>query len=331
MAQYLTKKQLVSDFIEDRGISPADSDIPTFKKWAGDAMDQLEVYETWEDAVELIKIKDYVAIKPKDARAICEIAARKKTKNDKDEARIIGYQITQWKQQLGDEGCELEINLLCRSCKKTKCNCNSPGYSLDIDRVFLDANPEIEHKHMLGYQGVHRFGYGKSCHHPEFKLLKPINDPWNMIKHIPKCANVMCTDKCTDTYQIKKSVIDTNIKEGWMLVSYLKGCADENSEAVLPTRPIHGVKAVAEYLAYMYYRREYGRTFEAPLLRIAETAEQKWLDYMADYLSEVMNNDLTWLFGYLQNSVPNQIDDSYQALLDGKVPPTYNSEYNSKF
>lgn len=331
MPKMLTADNLVADFVEDAKISPEDSDIANFKKWALEALCELELVEDYEEEVKLVRIKDYKAQKPDDMVVLCEIAAKELgNKSENEECRIIGYQVKQWKQDLPTEGCELEINLLCNACKKTQCNCNSAGYSIDIDRCFLDAHPELGAKHMVHYAGAHHFGWGRSSHHPEFFLLKPTDDPWNMVKHLPECANIRCADICKQTYKVKKHVIDTSIKNGWMLISYLKLCVDENGEPIISSRDKSAINAVIEYLRFNYYRQQYGLTFEAPLRTIYLEAEGRYKEELATYLSGKMNGNLDWLFDYMHNSLSNQIERSYDMLLEGKIAQRYTEDYNAQ-
>jgi len=331
--EFVTAKAISSDFVEDTGINPADTDMPIFIKWAEDKMSDMDMFETYEPNVDLIPIKGYKASRPPNAKIICEIAGKEKRDNDcNKELRIIGEQVVEWKEQINMEGCELQINLLCPNCHKSDCDCNSLGYSIDIDQAWLDARPEYYYRDMLHYQGKHTFGHGRSVHHPKFTLLKPSDSPWNEIQHLPDCANITCTQTCEDSYYITKNYINTpTIKEGWLLISYLGVCIDEDGNRVLEISNKDGIRAVVEHMKYKYFYRQYQKSREASDRALYIEAMQMSEEYESRYGSAIAVSQVDKLFGILMDTKSNRLSKSIEDIYQGKVPPQMNSNYQDYY
>lgn len=319
-SSYISPEAIVMDVVEDLALTADEAVIELMTKWANDAACELMITENYEDKVDLVKIKNFRAEKPKNCKVICEVAVKRgKMREGKKEAQKLGYQITQWKTDETMDGCELEINLLCKNCHQAKCGCHGTDIHIDIDRCFLDSHPEIEARHMLGYVGSGHFGKGTSVHHPKFKLIRPKNRKiWHGIKLLPECANIKVPEDCEDYFICKKDHIATSIENGWMLISYLMPCSDDDGNLIMSTENKDAVKAVEEFIIYKYYRREYGMKREASSKALSQEAEQKYEDMVSRYKHTEKTKNLDWLYCFLTNSLSDQIEKSYDEVLEGK-------------
>lgn len=314
----ITAKGIVAAAVEDMGINAENVDMPIFVRWANEALDRLELYESLETKVDLLPIKGYTAARPPHLKMICEVAAKQKElKRNCDEIQIIGEQIVQWKQEVTPDGCELEINLNCLACKKVDCECGSIGVAIDIDQAWLDARPEYYYRDFVQYAGKHTFGKGISVHHPKFELLKPTSNIWDGVKHIPKCANLTCTETCYHSYTLKKTVIDTSIKDGHLLISYMTPCLDEDGNKVLEISDRDGIQAAIEYIKMKYFEKEYQITREASSLNLSDRAAIRYEDGRNKYCAKKAVQGIEEMFHHLFNSKNKRMMDGYELALSG--------------
>lgn len=321
MVEFIKVKSLVSDVVADASIAPAKVKPKLLAKWATDAAAQLDIVENMQEYVVLKKIKDWKATLEPNTKVICEIAAREDVPITKECGRVMGYQIVQWKQATTLDGCEIELNLRCNSCKKTECTCQDGGFIVDIDHVFEDAHPEYYGRHLIGYDGAEHFGYGagQSVAHPKFRLLRPTDNPWDKVKHLPNCANIKCPQSNKDTYKINKTVIDTSIKQGWVLISYLGACEDDDGDRILEISDRSGINAIVEYVKYKHFYSEYVSSREASSRALYQEAEDRFYMHRTQYLANQSTSGMDKMFDYLRNSRSQMICDAYQCLLDGNV------------
>ena len=313
----ITKEQLRNDFIEDQGIVQTEIDESLLDKWIDDALDDLELPEHLCDYVELIPIKNYKAQYPDHLRIICEVAYREK--RGKEDCKVIGHQITQFMDRTPD-GCEVEINLICPKCHKTECSCNSQSISIDIDYIEAASHPEWYYAgdaYRKQFMSVGRFGYGKSTHSDEFILMTAVNDPWSQIKHLPNCANVHCKgNKCH--YSCRKGCIETNIKEGWLLLSYLGTEYRDGEEREVNAANKDIVRAVGFYLQWKYFHREYQMKREAPSKQMSAEGFQMWEEFSTRWISHQIVPPADELMTYWGDTKFARMENAYCNILEGK-------------
>ena len=315
--EFITADQIISDFVDDQGISQAEVEEGLLTKWIDDVVQDACIPENMIDSVALIPIRDYKADIPDNVEMICEVAYREKMK--KSECKQIGYQISQWKQRTCEEGCELEINLVCPECHKTECDCTSGGVTVDIDYLWADAHPELYYKHYSNYIGVSRFGYGNSTHSDKFRLMTPSNNPWEDIKHLPGCANIHCKSE-EAMYSIDCDILNTSIKDGWVLISYLGRKRSPKGEVLIDISNRDLLRAITEYLTYKYYRREYNMKREGSSKQISSEAYQLHEMYFSRYLSAKIVPPAEELMNYFASSKFVKICRAMENYMDGDCP-----------
>ena len=314
-AHKISESDFVSDFVDDYGITQKEVSESILKKWVGDVTKRINIPAKWKDYVVLLPINNYKAELPDNMEVICEIAYTAELKED--DCKIVGYQVSQWKQSTCEEGCELEINLVCPACHETTCQCDSAGVTVDIDYIFEDAHPELYYKHYDHYRGVSRFGYGKSAAHPEFRLMSPTNSPWDKVRHLPNCSNIHCKQDSA-TYSIDDCILDTSIKKGWVLVSYMG--PDPKCEKMIDVSNPDIVEAIMQFLKWKYFQREFIKTREASDKQLSAEGFQLYEEFLARYLSKEIIPPADELMRHFNSTKWHQIESAMCNFYEGQCP-----------
>lgn len=313
--EFITAKQFSSDFVEDYGIVQSEVEESLLAKWASDVMCDVNIPECMKDYVSLLPINNYKVQLPENMEIICEVAY--KEEREKNDCKVMGYQISQWKQNTCEDGCELEINLVCPACHETSCKCDNAGVTVDIDYLWADARPELYHKHYSNYIGVSRFGYGNSAMTDKFRLMNPTNSPWRHIKHLPECANINCKQQTAD-YSIEGCVMDVSIKTGWVLVSYLGTEITEEGERKIDisNKDLH--RAIMYYLQYKYFNREFQQKRETSSKQLSAEGFELHEEFLSRYLSCKIVPDANELMTYFGSTKFAKICRALGNVYDGK-------------
>lgn len=313
--EFVSIATVLPDFYEDNGIIQKDVDESLLLKWAEDKISDITTDRQLSHKLAWLSIYNYkVDDFPKDLVTINEVAYRASA--PKDSCGIRGYEITQYAQQTHEEGCTLELNVVCPSCHKTGCNCRTEGIVVDINTAFEIAHPEMYYSK---YAKVSRFGYGNSVYGADWKLLCPSDNDWFGInKHLPDCANLTCTE-CPGTYRLNPPVMETSFEEGEILISYMGMERDSNGDIMIPKhRDVFD--AILHHLTYKWYRREYIKKREASDRVIYLEAQQMAEIATTKAITRIGTPSFAEFSKFWSKNKWSKIDNAYTKLMAGKAP-----------
>lgn len=249
---HVSIKNVVLDWVQDNELQHEEINEPVLIKWAVDCMGWVKTPNQLKHRIVVLPVVNSRAELPDDLELITQAAANV----EKDKPVTRREQIVQWVQGTLEKDCDLEINLICPTCKKTSCGCKGAAIEVDVDRIWEMAHPEIYYSH---FTRVGRFGYGpgqngvSSYYTPEFELMRYSTKDYFKLQHlVTECPNVSC-DTCNHEFIIDPPYIEVDFEEGEVLLSYLGKVLDEDGEIMIPDHPdVH--EAIGHHLDYKYYR-----------------------------------------------------------------------------
>lgn len=181
--------------------------------------------------------------------------------------------IVQWVQGTLEKDCHLEINLVCPTCHKTTCACDTPVVEVDVDRIWEMAHPEIYYSH---FTKIGRFGNGPqpgSYYSPRFQLMRySSNDFFKVRQLLTDCPNVDCRG-CRHEFVIDMPYIEVDFTDGEILLSYLGKVLDADGEVMIPDHP-DVFEALVNHLDYKWYRASWKKTKDSGDRAISQEAMQ---------------------------------------------------------
>jgi hypothetical protein len=251
--KFLNSEDLILETIEDMNMADGPANMKLFRRWAYDVGRLLITDEQLERRITIIPVDSYRVKLPDNFQFIDEIAAKVGCKNTSLKAVA-----TQYKMDMED-GCELELNLKCHGCPKPDCDCDASEYIIEVDRTLGLSRPAYSSSPLSKAQGsgglLHDYGYNKTPQHDNFILMSPSTDYKEMYQHhLPDCINLQL--KSDLVYYIQNGIIETNFKEGEILLIYFSLPVDENSNILIPDTT-EAIEAFQEYMIFKYYKREY--------------------------------------------------------------------------
>lgn len=270
--KYTTINAAISDWLEDNKIGMEEIDESLLKKWVLDCLKEIKREDQYVHKLALVDVSKYKAELPADFHRVCQVAYRYEKPKKKCGRH---EQITQWVQGTLEKDCQLEINLICDRCHKTKCDCSTTALEVDIDSIWEDAHPELYYNH---FNKIGRWGYGnspESYYTPDFKLMRYNSSDWFQTGKffIPECANVNC-ERCEETFTIEHPYIETSFSKGEILLSYLGQKVDEEGNPFVPDiTPVH--EAITWWIEHKWWWREYRTSNNNHDLRRSELAADK--------------------------------------------------------
>ena len=294
---YVSIDNAILEFIEDIDFDQSHGEVPErmLKRWAQDCIRWIITEEQLSHRIDIIQIHNTKGQLPKDFKYLAQAAANpwyerdecdcEKTpdhdccgKNNyysnKSYTKSRREDIIQWTQSAFEQDCDLEINLICPTCKKTGCNCETGAVEVDIDRIWEMAHPEIYYR---SYNKIGRVGYGggpwSSYYNPKFKLMRyATGDYFNAEYVLTHCPNVKCKN-CLHKFILDLPYIEVDFKRGEVLLSYLGKQMDEKGNLLIPDHP-SVFAAINYHLQYKWFNRMYLRNSDRTALQKSQLAYQ---------------------------------------------------------
>ncbi|MCO6499028.1 MAG: hypothetical protein J5I47_01450 [Vicingus serpentipes] len=304
---------VLSDFYEDNNIVQKDVDESLILKWAEDYLPNLITDQQLIHRLAWLSVIDYKVVYPRDLAIINEIAYR--LEPPKDSCDVRGYEIVQYVQQT-HEDCYLEMNVVCPSCHKTGCDCNTGDVVVDINTAFEVSHPELFYSK---YAKVGRFGYGSSIYSNKWKILNFTSSDWFGInRHLPGCANIACKES-PHSYKFDPPVLETSFQEGEILMSYMGKMLDDEGRIMIPKhRDVF--EAILQHITYKWFRREYLNTLMSQYKEIYR--EAKLLRDEAEMKANIRLSTPTFqeFAAFWSQNKWAKMDSAYTNMLDGHAP-----------
>lgn len=309
--EFISIRTSLADFYEDNKIKQQDVNEDELLKWATDKGMDLMPSALLRPSVAWVDVNNYKGNKPKNLQIVLEMAYRLDCPKMTCGQR--GYQITQWIQGT-EEGCELEINLVCPACHKTGCGCNEDEIIVDIGTGWDVNHPE---QYYDQYVKVGRFGYGTSVYDPNWKILCYSDNRYHGLnQHLPGCASTYCVE-CPHSYRLDTPTIETSFEEGEILVSYLGRILDETGEIMIPDhRDVR--EAMLQYLTYKYFRGLYLLKRDPSDKDIYLEAKQLMREATDSARAKLTMPSFKEFSRFWAKNKWSKIDSAYENLLDGK-------------
>jgi hypothetical protein len=241
MYRSISLDAVVKEWIEDYSRSDVELPEQLVYRWASSAAKMVPVDTQLKHRIGYIPIRNYKGELPEDLRIVQMVVARTIPDNPKTSRR---EKLVSWTQHTMDSDMDLEINLVCRSCKKNQCSCSSPVIEIDVDRVWEMANPQAYLKRWTR-GGVIGEGSGTERGHNGWNILRYAQGDFYRMKHfLSDCPNLTVgTDY--ESFSLNLPYIETSFAEGEVIISYLGTDLDENGDVMIPDNEdlIEGIKA----------------------------------------------------------------------------------------
>lgn len=308
---FISIRTIVEEWLDTSG-EKGQIDEFLIYKFANSAMEMLSTDEQLEENIALIQVRNYKVELPDNFKFVVQAAY------NIEEEYCSREEVVQWTQKaLDGSGCNITIDLDCPRCHKTECSCNSTVLTVDINRIYENAHPELYTSYMNHFyksggttkRGTHSF------YHPRFCLMRPKSGSFhNLPYHIGKCLNLDVD--CEIEYAIDHPYMIVNFEKGQVLLSYLGVKRDEDGYRLIPNNEY----AIDAIIAYIEERMAYTRyrSTESP------TAERFWL-----HAKQEKNSKMRIAKSKLQ--MPSQ--DEWKVFLDNywrKIVPYYFYEQNMR-
>lgn len=340
---YVSIQNAINDWIMDGDIEQEEIKEASLLKWATDCIRWVTFTQQLVKKVTILQVKNYKARLPEDYKLTHSAAANpdytpectncpEYTKEDyyKGFRRTRREEIVQWVQGV-DEGCELEINLKCPRCTKTKCECDEPYIEVDVDRIWEMAHPEIYYSGMHVNKRIGRVGYGPLYHgdyhsgeyHPRFHLMRYASNDFFGIK--PGCPNVDCRD-CFHSFYLDLPFIEVDFEKGEILLSYSGYKKDENGDLMIPDHPdVH--EAIYNHLEYKYWRMMFRKHSRQADLTKAQLAKAERDNHIGSANSALSNpENIEWEV-FLENNFYQRLPDKFPRKRGNKMTRDRHSLY----
>lgn len=353
---YVSIKNAVQDWVQDNDFGHDEINETLLIKWAVDCVHWCKTPQQLKHRIVVLQVKNSRAELPDDFELLAQAAASVvenpcdcsedpeddccKQKSIPKNGRVPKTRredIVQWVQGTLEKDCDLEINLICPTCKTASCSCNTPAIEVDVDRIWEMAHPEIYYSH---FTRIGRFGYGPgqngaySYYTPKFRLMRYATEDYFKLEHlITECPNVLCKE-CRHQFVIELPYIEVDFEEGEILLSYLGKPLDEDGEIMIPDHPdVH--EAIVNHLDFKWYRMMFKKTKD-PGDRVISQEAMLLRDQHIGFARSALDIPTFHEFkSYLENSAWNKrlpgwstdragknvIDQAryYGDMLDGKI------------
>lgn len=327
----------IDDWITDSGIGHQEIEESTLLKWATDAIRMVTTDEQLVPKVTLLQVRHFKAELPDDFKMLANAAANPDYTPDCTDCPeytkhpyYSGYHktrredIIQW-AQYADDGCELEINLVCPTCSKTDCSCDRPIVEVDVDRIWEMAHPEI---YYTGINRIGRFGYGPMGpnHHPKFHIMRyATQDYWNLKYFLTDCPNVRCDD-CYHSFRLDLPYIEVDFEKGEVLLSYLGKKLDPDGNLMIPDhQDVH--EAIYWHLEAKWWWRQWRRHSKPADQAKAEQSMMKRDECVMRANSVLGLPEAHQLQNFLDNVWNKRVPDRNNLLKGNKLTPSEHEAY----
>lgn len=313
---FLSSEDLIQETIEDINISDDSANMKLFRRWSFDVAKQLITDEQLERRIAIIDVSNYRAVLPDHFQIIDEVAA-KEGRNNKTQLQAIA---SQYKADM-ESGCELTIDIKCPKCKSHSCSCEANEYVINVTRdMELNIPKKTGSLSRVGGTGGLFHNYDTEnplATYDDFVYMSPSTDYKEMYKlHIPDCIN-LCLDSDL-VYYVQNGIMETNFKEGEILLIYLALPADDHGNIMIPDLP-ESIEAFQEYMIYKYFRRNYLRTSNQNDLNKYRIAEVNFADKVATSKAKLQIPAYAEIAKMFKNTRINKLNSAYGNYMRGRA------------
>ncbi len=246
---------IANDWLTDFGLTgKVDEDL--IKRHASDRSHELFTPEQLIYAQALLHVQNNKADLPEGLHSIYLAACVS------DRAKYVNrHQLVGYTQKVFGTDCDVEVNLLCPKCKDKSCKCDNAVIDIHVDDLYLRQHPwlwEMSSSHYIGYNAPTTDGFPTcSGDFQDFKLMTPrvSNDSlWNSEFYLGVCQSLGRAN-CPQ-YEIEPPHFITDLKEGQVLISFLKYPMDDEGYFMVPNYPIV-VRAILAYITEKYMWKQW--------------------------------------------------------------------------
>ena len=257
----------VGDFLELTDMTNVRMSKDTLYKWTEDVVNKLTFKPNLVHKVALKQIEDNRVVLSDTFNNMVQVLY----KEDKQET-VRRSMITQFVDTAAN-GCEVEINLDCPECVA------EDGIEVDVDYWY-----EFNHPQRYFDKFVKTYGGLQNTERPifdwqqDFRIMRSAqHNFFNADYHIPGCVNLnqdLLADEVGE-YKIDFPLLLTNIRSGWVVLSYLEYKTDDEGYRLVPDIPeVH--EAIVAYLQYKFFRQRFHKTRDRSYLQDGELFKQEY-------------------------------------------------------
>lgn len=249
-------------------------DEGTIKGWAIRAMKQFWDSPIWTHGVALIDIDNYSGNLPEGFQMAGIVAKKRDYKQ-----RCTRDQVASWAAKVWGSDCELEVKINCPECGSDSCSHQSAIATIDVDRFWEQANPQVDAGHMNSFIGYTKNPTEGSVvtkeNLPIFEIIRPAQQElWNMQKYVAFCPPI--TADIEYNYKIDEPIVDVNFEKGQILMSYFAEKTDDLGYPLIPNHT-QALGAIIAFIDWQMMLREFNKNPRDANMRVSvRDAEERW-------------------------------------------------------
>ena len=278
---YITVDSLVNEALTDlEYTSRIDEELPM--RWAHNRSEEIMGTEQLVYSVALVDIKEFKGKLPEGLHSIYVAAIVGDNTRRWNKEMLIGYT-----KHLPGTDCDVEVNLLCPKHGTSDCGCQHGVMDVQVDDLYLMSKPYLwamTSAHYIGYSAATTDGFpvDSGFKKPVLMVPRPTNAAlWNSEYYLGMCASLGSPNAYT--YEIEPPYFITDLREGQVMLSFLRYPKDERGYNLIPNYP-SVVKAIVAYITEKLMWREWMKSGN-------QNDRLRWLD--AQRLSDMYKNEAT--------------------------------------
>lgn len=249
---FVSINTVIDEYLDFSG-DPGRLDKPMLKKIANDIITKVSTTEQDTHKISLLKIEDWRVKLPSDFKKVVQVLYR-----DSFEGTIRKESVVEWvRKSYDDTACEFRITKECDNCN------GGEVITVDIDRQWYQAHPELQYNHMKHFYkhgGIRKGGGCSSSFDPSFRIMRCAqHNFFNTDMHVKGCLNLdekLLVSETTE-YRLDLPYLKSSEKDGWILISYLANKVDDEGYRFVPNIPevFDAINwALEERMLYRQYR-----------------------------------------------------------------------------
>ena len=315
---------IIDELIEDLGLTDTAVIRDLFTRWGYEILKTMPYDDQLVHAIELIQISSYKGVLPEGWRIIEEVGAMIGT----EKASRLKAHFSKFRQPINEEGCELEISILCPKCHKHGCSCKQDSWVVDMTSIMHTNFPSVD-EFNTQFGSAHTTNsmfQGDEDYMTQFQLIQPSINYTDMYKqHLPECIN-LCTSS-EQKYFIQNNMIETTFKEGVVLFSYLGYDFGEDGDIQVPDLQ-EAIDCVKEYMIYKHFRKDFLRTSSRESQYKYKESESLYRIKQTEARSKLTSPSYAEISQLFKNSRLNKLSNAYGNFLKNGIPKRNLSRYN---
>lgn len=265
---FTTVSALANEWLTDRGYDAyIEEDI--LKRWVSNRSEEMLGTEQLIYSIAILDVVNNKASFPSDAHSIYLAMVISEHRKCWNRESLVGYT-----EQIYGTDCDVEVNILCPKCQGKTCTCSNAVIDVQVDDLYLQTHPwlwAMTSDKYIGYSAPTMDGFPCDPTPQSFKIMLPRGANavlWNSEYYVGVCNKI--GDPTCYKYEIEDGEFITDMKDGQVMIAYLRYPKDDEGYFLIPNYPIV-VRAITAYIDEKFAWREYMNNSN-------QTARLRWLD-----------------------------------------------------